>query len=70
MADTRTGVTVLCSATICKYRVDTGYYGICENKSVVSRYRELLGGHAYVEGCACSHCDKDCSKDCPKKEVK
>lgn len=61
-------VTVYCSASVCKWRRDTGYYGSCHNPAALMNYREFMGGHVYIGGCKCERCEKDCKEEC-KLEV-
>lgn len=57
-------VTVYCSASICKWRRDTGYYGSCHNPVLLLNYRQFMGGHVYVSPCDCERCEKNCKDNC------
>lgn len=57
-------ITVLCSATQCRFKNNDVYYGSCNNPLILAQYTELLGGRIYVSECKCAGCEKDCKADC------
>lgn len=58
-------VTVLCSATKCRFKTQNGYYGRCHNPSVLSDYSHLVGGRVLVSDCG--HCNGCTSEICALK---
>lgn len=58
-------VTVVCSATHCRFKKNDAYYSVCHNPQVRSEYEILGNGHVDLSGCKCAGCGKE---DCIYKE--
>ncbi len=54
-------VTVECSANLCRFKNNDGYYGICKNPKQQKEYRLFAGGRVKVSGCECAECESGCS---------
>lgn len=52
-------VTVYCSATQCKFKRDSGYYGSCHNRKTLLENNMFFGGRVYLGGCAFSELPSD-----------
>lgn len=53
---------VLCSASQCRFKDNSGYYSKCRNPKVLARNLSFMEGRLYLSGCTCGEC-KDIS--CP-----
>ena len=52
-------VKVLCSASKCRWKNDTGYYSICKHPTNMGKVSYDGINRYYTGGCECSKCEVD-----------